>query len=223
MRPAVHIDWCAALLQLGLWAAQRAPFHHSLHCASLFSSWAALQAAHTDHARSQAMAAMWRACIKHSSIPSPSPLSVQTPPSTRHGPLAGHRLQLQAWMRAPLLHPPCPMQPHPQPHRLASPTRHLVPHPLPPQLPSYQPIPSEQPVITLQDGQFCPTSQPAWSAYREPTFGHGKHLCIPSFLTPDFLHHVMVNVHIDRRRHPCMAYPRTDACLMPRHAQSHSP
>lgn len=25
----------------------------------------------------------------------------------------------------------------------------------------------------LQDGKFCPTSQPAWSAYREPTFGHG--------------------------------------------------
>jgi hypothetical protein len=41
------------------------------------------------------------------------------------------------------------------------------------QLPSYQPIPYEKPVITLQDGQFCPSSQPAYSAYREPTFGHG--------------------------------------------------
>ena len=45
------------------------------------------------------------------------------------------------------------------------------------QLPAYQPIPGEQPVITLQDGQFCPSSQPAWSAYREPTFGHGALCC----------------------------------------------
>ena len=42
------------------------------------------------------------------------------------------------------------------------------------QLPSYQPIPFDEPVITLQDGQFCPTSQPEWSAYRDPSFGHGK-------------------------------------------------
>ncbi|KAL4420451.1 hypothetical protein ABPG75_010107 [Micractinium tetrahymenae] len=40
-------------------------------------------------------------------------------------------------------------------------------------LPVYQPIPYTEPVITLQDGQFCPSSQPAWSMYREPTFGHG--------------------------------------------------
>ncbi|KAL4432463.1 hypothetical protein ABPG77_001762 [Micractinium sp. CCAP 211/92] len=33
--------------------------------------------------------------------------------------------------------------------------------------------PDGKPLITLQDGQFCPTSQPAWSAYREPSFGHG--------------------------------------------------
>ena len=38
----------------------------------------------------------------------------------------------------------------------------------------YQPIPFDEPVITLQDGLFCPTSQPKWSAYRDPSFGHGK-------------------------------------------------
>ena len=33
--------------------------------------------------------------------------------------------------------------------------------------------PNGKPLITLQDGAFCPSSQPAWSAYREPSFGHG--------------------------------------------------
>jgi hypothetical protein len=42
------------------------------------------------------------------------------------------------------------------------------------QYPLYQPSPFEEPIITLQDGQFCPTSQPEWSAYRDPSFGHGK-------------------------------------------------
>ncbi|PSC76955.1 purple acid phosphatase 15 isoform X2 [Micractinium conductrix] len=41
------------------------------------------------------------------------------------------------------------------------------------QLPVYQPISGKDPVITLQDGYFCPNRQPDWSAYREPTFGHG--------------------------------------------------
>ncbi|GAB4821362.1 hypothetical protein N2152v2_008408 [Parachlorella kessleri] len=35
------------------------------------------------------------------------------------------------------------------------------------------PTPTETPTLTLQNGQFCPTSQPDWSAYREPSFGHG--------------------------------------------------
>jgi hypothetical protein len=37
------------------------------------------------------------------------------------------------------------------------------------QFPSYQP----QACLSFQQGQYCPTSQPAWSAYREPSFGHG--------------------------------------------------
>ncbi|GAB4821364.1 hypothetical protein N2152v2_008410 [Parachlorella kessleri] len=37
----------------------------------------------------------------------------------------------------------------------------------------FVPTPTETPTITLQDGKFCPTSQPEWSAYREPSFGHG--------------------------------------------------
>jgi hypothetical protein len=41
------------------------------------------------------------------------------------------------------------------------------------ELPSYQPTPSGQPLITLQHGRFCPTRQPGWSAFRQPSFGHG--------------------------------------------------
>ncbi|KAL4422377.1 hypothetical protein ABPG75_008574 [Micractinium tetrahymenae] len=37
----------------------------------------------------------------------------------------------------------------------------------------FQPIDRPEPVITLQDGLFCPTSQPAWSAFREQSFGYG--------------------------------------------------
>lgn len=36
--------------------------------------------------------------------------------------------------------------------------------------PRYQP----QACITYQDGNFCPSSQPEWSAYREPSFGFGN-------------------------------------------------
>lgn len=28
--------------------------------------------------------------------------------------------------------------------------------------------------LTFQDGQFCPKSQPRWSAFRDPSFGHGE-------------------------------------------------
>lgn len=62
--------------------------------------------------------------------------------------------------------------------RLPLPNTHAGPtsRPLPClQLPMYQPIPSsfEREVMSLQNGQFCFTAQPEWSAYREPTFGHG--------------------------------------------------
>lgn len=40
-------------------------------------------------------------------------------------------------------------------------------------VPPFQPIDRPEPVITLQDGLFCPTSQPAWSAFREQSFGYG--------------------------------------------------
>ena len=45
------------------------------------------------------------------------------------------------------------------------------------QLPAYQPNPGGVNIITLQGGKFCPTSQPSWSAFRQPTFGHGEHAC----------------------------------------------
>lgn len=35
--------------------------------------------------------------------------------------------------------------------------------------PRYQP----QACFSCQDGKFCPTQQPEWSAYREPSFGFG--------------------------------------------------
>eukprot|EP00878_Enallax_costatus_P047102 GHUV01057496.1.p1 GENE.GHUV01057496.1~~GHUV01057496.1.p1 ORF type:complete len:373 (+),score=76.41 GHUV01057496.1:799-1917(+) len=38
------------------------------------------------------------------------------------------------------------------------------------QFPSYQP----QKCLTYQDGQYCFKQQPDWSAYREPSFGHGN-------------------------------------------------
>eukprot|EP00878_Enallax_costatus_P020763 GHUV01021956.1.p1 GENE.GHUV01021956.1~~GHUV01021956.1.p1 ORF type:complete len:390 (+),score=60.00 GHUV01021956.1:1278-2447(+) len=37
------------------------------------------------------------------------------------------------------------------------------------QFPSYQP----QQCISMQYGRYCPDTQPQWSAYREPSFGHG--------------------------------------------------
>lgn len=37
------------------------------------------------------------------------------------------------------------------------------------QFPMYQP----QCCLSFQDGQYCPSKQSAWSAYREPSFGHG--------------------------------------------------
>lgn len=66
-------------------------------------------------------------------------------------------------------------------------------------------------MITLQDGQFCPTSQPAWSAYREPTFGHGEHRCISSFLPPDFLHPMTAaDTRMAYAPHGCL--PHASAC-----------
>ncbi|KAL4425608.1 hypothetical protein ABPG75_009624 [Micractinium tetrahymenae] len=41
------------------------------------------------------------------------------------------------------------------------------------QLPSYQPTPGARTPITLQNGDFCPSKQPEWSAFRQPSFGHG--------------------------------------------------
>lgn len=34
-------------------------------------------------------------------------------------------------------------------------------------------------MITLQDGKFCPDGQPEWSAYRDPSFGHGEYASVP--------------------------------------------
>lgn len=40
--------------------------------------------------------------------------------------------------------------------------------------PSYQPTSSGGPTLTFYpDGEFCPASQPAYSAFRDPSFGHG--------------------------------------------------
>lgn len=81
-------------------------------------------------------------------------------------------------------HSPVPPKPHPHRALLSPGLPPFTVNP-PSQLPAYQPIPGEQPVITLQDGQFCPTSQPAWSAYREPTFGHGAfHLLEGVYVPP---------------------------------------
>lgn len=33
-----------------------------------------------------------------------------------------------------------------------------------------------QPVLTFQDGKFCPDQQPEWSGHRDPSFGHGEPL-----------------------------------------------
>ena len=43
----------------------------------------------------------------------------------------------------------------------------------PASFPSYQPLDQAAPVISLQNGSFCPTEQPAWSAFRDQAFGHG--------------------------------------------------
>ncbi|EFN53514.1 hypothetical protein CHLNCDRAFT_58566 [Chlorella variabilis] len=41
-------------------------------------------------------------------------------------------------------------------------------------LPSYQPTMTGEPTLVFYpDGSYCPTSQPAYSAFREPSFGHG--------------------------------------------------
>lgn len=31
-----------------------------------------------------------------------------------------------------------------------------------------------QSLPTFQEGLLCPTKQPAWSSYRDPSFGHGR-------------------------------------------------
>lgn len=56
-------------------------------------------------------------------------------------------------------------------------------------VPPYQPIDRPEPVITLQDGQFCPTSQPGWSAFREQSFGYGAQgrACRRTFCLPPAL------------------------------------
>ncbi|EIE18216.1 Metallo-dependent phosphatase [Coccomyxa subellipsoidea C-169] len=41
------------------------------------------------------------------------------------------------------------------------------------QPPSNCPLPGTAACPTLQEGSFCPAQQPPWSAYREPSFGHG--------------------------------------------------
>ncbi|PSC73849.1 purple acid phosphatase 15-like [Micractinium conductrix] len=38
--------------------------------------------------------------------------------------------------------------------------------------PAYQPTTTGLPTVTFQNGSFCPTSQPPYSAFREPSFGH---------------------------------------------------
>lgn len=48
------------------------------------------------------------------------------------------------------------------------------PLPLPLQLPSYQPTPGARTPYTLQNGDFCYSKQPDWSAFRQPSFGHGE-------------------------------------------------
>lgn len=43
--------------------------------------------------------------------------------------------------------------------------------------PNYQPTSTGGPTLTfLPDGSFCPTTQPAYSAFRDPSFGHGEWL-----------------------------------------------
>ena len=39
--------------------------------------------------------------------------------------------------------------------------------------PAQQPTTTGQPMLTFQDGRLCPEAQPAYSAVRHPSFGHG--------------------------------------------------
>ena len=41
------------------------------------------------------------------------------------------------------------------------------------QQPGYQPTTTGLPTVTIQQGRFCPDAQPAYSAVRDPSFGHG--------------------------------------------------
>ncbi len=38
----------------------------------------------------------------------------------------------------------------------------------------YQPTLTGLPTVTLQNDSFCPDAQPPYSAFRDPSFGHGK-------------------------------------------------
>ena len=40
-------------------------------------------------------------------------------------------------------------------------------------LPRYQPTPDGVALNTYQNGTFCPSSQPDWSAFAQPIYGHG--------------------------------------------------
>lgn len=40
--------------------------------------------------------------------------------------------------------------------------------------PMQQATTSGQPMLTLRDGRLCPEGQPAYSAFRDPSFGHGE-------------------------------------------------
>jgi hypothetical protein len=40
--------------------------------------------------------------------------------------------------------------------------------------PWYQPTTSGEPLLTFQDGEFCPEVQPGYSAYRDPSYGYGE-------------------------------------------------
>lgn len=58
--------------------------------------------------------------------------------------------------------------------------------------PNYQPTTTGRPTLTYQDSVFCPTSQPAWSAFREPSFGHAS-LTIANGTTADWAWHRVQN------------------------------
>ena len=166
-RSAAVEAWCTLPVNL---AAPTASFQVSTHTHTRFppaadASWQARRPPHpaSHHHHHPDAAANWQANTP------PFPLLAAT---SSHGcrppgpALPSHSPGLPP---APsCLHPPrFPARPHPPTHPL--------PFSLPPflQLPSYQPTPGGVTAISLQNASFCPSQQPAWSAYRQPTFGHG--------------------------------------------------